>query len=245
VCQTQCIRQKGTDDCSRSRPGNQLRGARRQRRLQTASPSSVNGPPLTVLQIQCAPQIETDNVQSSGSCIFSDTVQSSGLPPCSSLAAYNSSASVLAKKETLRTSYSTFRPCCSLFIWRLYGLVTSALPASIWSKKEEHAARRGRSRPKRHFFRENPFWCFEGSWERKCRWLSVQRPPSYFSSPSKFTAARYATTSQRCSVCLLANFLCALAFIHPIDSIEAEKPHQDGRRMPTSRSVLSANRATS
>jgi len=115
VCQTQCIRQKGTDDCSRSRPGNQLRGARRQRRLQTASPSSVNGPPLTVLQIQCTPQIETDTVQSSGSCIFSDTVQSSGLRPCASLAAYNSSASVLAKKETPRTSYSTLCPCWSLF----------------------------------------------------------------------------------------------------------------------------------
>ena len=158
MCQTQCIRQKGTDDCSRSRPGNQLRGARRQRRLQTASPSSVNGPPLTVLQIQCAPQIQTDTVQSSGSCIFSDTVvQSSGLRLCASLAADNSSASVLAKKETLRTSCSTLCPCCSLLLWRLYGLVASALPASIWSKKEEHAARRGRSRPKQHFFRENPF----------------------------------------------------------------------------------------
>ena len=151
----------------------------------------------------------------------------------------------LQKKQTLRTSYSTLCPCCSLFLWRLYGLVTSALPASIRSKKEEHAARRGRSRPKQHFFRENPFWCFEGSWEWKCRWLSVQRPPSYFCSPSKFTAARYSATSQRCFVCLLASFLCALAFIHPIHSIEAEKPHQDGRRMPTSRSVLSANRATS
>ena len=235
MCQTQFIRQKGTDDCSRSRPGNQLRGSRRQRRLQTASPSSVNGPPSTVLQIQCARQIVTDTVQSSGSCIFSDTVQSNGLPPCAFLAAYNSSASVLAKKETLSTSYSTLCPFCSLFIWRMYGLATSALPASIWSKNEKHAARRGRSRPKQHFFRENPSLCFEGSRERKCRWLSVQWPPSYFSSPSKFTAARYAATSQRCSVCLLANFLCALAFIHPIHSIEAEKPLQDGRRMPTSR----------
>jgi len=112
-CQIQCMRQRGTDDGSRSRPGNQLRGARRQRRLQTVPPSSVNGPSLTVLQIQCTPQIETDTVQSSGSCIFSDTVQSSGLRPCSSLAAYNSSASFLARKETVRTSYSTLCPFCS------------------------------------------------------------------------------------------------------------------------------------
>jgi len=174
------------------------------------------------------------------------TVQVSGLRPCASLAAYNSSTSVpVKKKEALRTSYSTLCPCCSLFLWRQYGLVTSALPASTSSKKEEHAARRGQSRPKQHFFRENPLWCFEASWERKYRKLVVQRPPSYFSSSSKFTTARYAATSQRCRVCLLANFLCAMAFIHPIHSIEAGGQHQDCRRMPTSRSVLRANRATS
>jgi len=41
----------------------------------------------------------------------------------------------LQKKETLRTSYSTLCPCCSFFLWRLYGLVTSALPSSIWPRR--------------------------------------------------------------------------------------------------------------
>jgi len=65
----QFIRQRGFVDGSRSRLGNQRRVAPRQRRLQTAPPSSVNGPTLTVLQIQCTLQIDTDTAQSSGSCI--------------------------------------------------------------------------------------------------------------------------------------------------------------------------------
>jgi len=43
------------------------------------SPSRVNGPPLTSFQIQCTRQIETDTVQTSESCIFTDTVQFNGL----------------------------------------------------------------------------------------------------------------------------------------------------------------------
>jgi len=77
----------GTDYGSCSRPGKQLRGARRQRILEMPSPSSLNEPPLTRFQIQCARQIETDTVQSSGLGIANDTAQSSGLRPCASLAA--------------------------------------------------------------------------------------------------------------------------------------------------------------
>jgi len=104
--------------------------------------------------------------------------------------AHNKSASFRAKKETVRMSFSTLCPFCSFSFLRRNGLVTAASLASIWSNKEEHAARPGRIRPKQHFFRENPSWCFEGCWERKCRWLNVQKPPSYFCSTSKFTAVR-------------------------------------------------------
>jgi len=229
ACRTQCDRQKGSDDCSRSRLGNLLRGARRQMRLETAAPSNVNGRPLTVVQIQCTRQIETDTVQFGGSCILSDTVQSSGFQPCASLAAYNSSASVLAKKNN--TAYLLKHPLPILFNFcgRRYGLVTAALPASMWSKQKEHTARRPRTRPKHQFFRENRFWCFEGSWERKRRSQSVQTPSSHFFRPLKLTAARNAATSPWGPVYLLTNFLCALSYLHPINSIEAKKPHQDGR----------------
>jgi len=70
---------KGTDDGSRDRRGNQLRGAWRQIRLEISPPSSVNGPPLTASQIQSFRQIDTDTAQSIGSLVFSDTVPSSGL----------------------------------------------------------------------------------------------------------------------------------------------------------------------
>jgi len=59
----------------------------------------MSGRPLTVFQVQCTRQIETDTVQFGGSCILSDTVHSSGFRPCASLAAYNSFASFLAKKN--------------------------------------------------------------------------------------------------------------------------------------------------
>lgn len=80
--------------------------------MQTAPPCSVNGPSLTVLQIQCTTQIDTDTVQSHGSCIFSNTVHTGGLRHCASLAADTCSASFLAKKKTVRTSYSTL---CQFF----------------------------------------------------------------------------------------------------------------------------------
>ena len=86
----------------------------------------------------------------------------------------------------------------------------------------EHTACLGRTRPKHNFFRESRFWFFEGSWERKHRSLGVQTHPSYFSRPSKLTAARYAATSSRCPVCLLAKYLCALAVLQLIRSIEAK-----------------------
>jgi len=108
----------------------------------------------------------------------------------------------------------------------------------------ERTAWLGRTRPKHHFFRESRSWCFEGSWERKRRSLGVQTPPSYFSRPSKFTAARWAATSPRCPVCVLAKYLCALALLHLIHSIEPKFPHQDGRRIATAHCVLSANSAT-
>ena len=173
-------------------------GARRQRRLETAPPSSVNGPPVTVFQIQCTRQIETDTVQTSGSCIFSDTVQSSGLGPCASLAPkapfahYSRSPKNPALQQLQKSSKSASttpqRPiwnsfatvgvrdfwengCMFKFCGRRYGLVTAGLHAAIWSKKEEHTACLGQTRPKHHFFRESRFWCFEGSWERKRRSL--------------------------------------------------------------------------
>jgi len=89
-------RHNGTDDGSRSCPGNYLRGTQMQRRLETAPPSSKTGSPLTECQIQCTPEIETDTAQSRGSCAFSDTAQSSGLRLYASPAAYDSSASLVA-----------------------------------------------------------------------------------------------------------------------------------------------------
>jgi len=68
--------------------------------LETSAPSSVNGRPLTVFKVQCTRQIETDTVQFSESCILSDTVQSSRLRPCASVAAHYSSASFLDKTNT-------------------------------------------------------------------------------------------------------------------------------------------------
>jgi len=143
ACRTQCDRQKGSHDCSRSRLGNFLRGARRQMRLETAAPSSVNGRLLTVFQIQYTRQIETDTVQFGGSCILSDTVQSSGFQPCASLAAYNSFASFLAKKTTPHTSYSTLCPFCSTFVGD--GMVLSPprypLPCGPSRRSRRHVGR--------------------------------------------------------------------------------------------------------
>jgi len=128
--------------------------------------------------IQCTRQIETDTVQTSGSCIFSDTVQSSGLGPCASLAAYNSFASFLAKQNTAYLQKHPL-PIMFKFCGRRYGLVTAGLHAAIWSKKEEHTARLGRTRPKHHFFRESRSWCFEGSWSLYKRLL-----PTFLAPPS-------------------------------------------------------------
>ena len=102
------------------------------------------------------------------------TVQVSGLRPCASLAAYNSSASVLAKKRN--AAYLLQHPLPMLFIFSLETVRSGYLRVTLFhlAKKEEHAAHRGQSQPKQHFFRENPFWCFEGSWERQCRWLRAQ-----------------------------------------------------------------------
>ena len=111
-------------------------------------------------------------------------------------------------------------------------------------QEEKHTARPGRTRPQHHFFRENRSWCIEGSWERKSGSLSVQTSPSYFSRPSKFIATRYTATSLWFPASVLANLVCALAFVHPIHSIEATKKHQKGRRMLTPRSLHSANPAT-
>jgi len=109
-----------------------------------SAPSSVDGRPLTVLQIQCTRQIETDTVQFSGSCILSDTVQSSRLRPCASLAAYYSSASFLDKNNTAYVLKHSL-PILFNFGGRRYGLVTAALRASMWSMQEEHTARRRRT----------------------------------------------------------------------------------------------------
>jgi len=216
------------------------------------------------VQIQCSRQIETDTVQSSRSCIFADTVQSSGLGPCASLAAYNSFASFLSKRNDTAHVLKHPLPIIFHFCRRRYGLVTAGLHAAIWSMREEHTECLGRTRPKHHIFRESRFWCFEGSWERKRRSLGLQTPLSYFSLPSKFTAARYAATSPRgglpagqvftaaryaatsprCPVCLKAKYLCALALLHLIHSIEAKKKHQEGRTMTTAQSALSAPPAT-
>jgi len=126
----------GTDDGSCSRPGKQLRGARRQSILEMPPPSSLNGPPLKRPQIQCTRQIETDTVQSSGLCIASDTAQSSGLRPCASLAAYNRFASFLAKKEGTTCLLQNPLPVLFNFCGRQYGLVTAVFPTCIWSNKK-------------------------------------------------------------------------------------------------------------
>ena len=47
------IKHNGTDDGRRSCPGSELSGTQMQRTLETAPPSSMNGSPMTVCQIQC------------------------------------------------------------------------------------------------------------------------------------------------------------------------------------------------
>ena len=126
----------GTDDGSCSRPANLLTWARRQRVLEMAPPSRLNGPPLRRSQIQYTRQIETDTVQSSGSYSFSDTVQSSGLRPCASLAACNRSVCFLARNESTTYLPEYPFPSISNFYARKYGLLTAVFPASIWSKKQ-------------------------------------------------------------------------------------------------------------
>jgi len=43
---------------------------------------------------------------------------------------------------------------------------------------------------------------------------------------------------------MLVNSLCVMAFIRSTHSVETEKSHQGGPRMPMARRVPSANRAT-
>jgi len=58
-------------------------------------------------------QIATDTDLSSELLDFTDTVQSSGWPPCVFLPAYSRSAFFLAEETTLRGSHSTLYPFCS------------------------------------------------------------------------------------------------------------------------------------
>ena len=69
----------------------------------------MNGRPLTVVQIQCTRQIETDTVQFGGSCILSDTVQSSGFQPCASFAVYIANLEKMAVTETREAEPTTGR----------------------------------------------------------------------------------------------------------------------------------------
>ena len=97
-----------------------------------------------MFQIQCTRQIETDTVQFGGSCILSDTVQSSGFPPCASLAAYTSFASFLAIKNN--TAYLLKHPLPILFNFcgGRYSFVTAAIPAFMWSKQKRSIRHVGR-----------------------------------------------------------------------------------------------------
>ena len=140
---------KGTEDDSR---GNQLRGAWRQIRLEMTPPSSVNGPPLTASQIQCIRQIDTETAQSSGSLVFSDTVLSVGCDPALLLRPTTVLQFFFCQENNVSCLLQYHVPIFFNFGGDRYGLVTAAFPAAIWSKKEEHTARPGRTRPKHHFF---------------------------------------------------------------------------------------------